>query len=148
MKGIRMKRIKIGGVVVILVFLVLGVAATKKEASYRTKSDAFFAQLMETKISAGYDILLAGSPIKNKSTTIEGLREKTSQALIQSGKPVEIEFIKEQKFGKSMVRLIYIMKFEEVPLIWELYFYQPKPDSDWNLINLRFDVEPDMVGDK
>lgn len=143
-----MKRIKLGGVGVLLLVLIVGVAATKKESSYRTKSDAFFAQLMETKISAGYDILLAGSPIKDKSSTIEGLREKTSQALIQSGKPIDVEFIREQKYGKSMVRLVYMMKFEEIPLFWELYFYQPKPEMEWNLINLRFDVEPGMIGEK
>jgi hypothetical protein len=143
-----MKRIKIGSVCVVLICLVMGVAATRKEPSYRTRTDAFFAQLMETKISAAYDILLAGSPIKNKSTSIEGLREKTSQALIQSGKPIGIEFIKEQKYGNSMVRLVYLMKFDDIPLFWELYFYQPTSASEWNLINLRFDVEPNLAGDR
>jgi len=56
------------------------------------------------------------------------------------------EFVKEQKYGKSLVRLVYIMKSEQKPLTWEFYFY--KANSDWEMVNFNFNDKYDLLADK
>jgi hypothetical protein len=147
MNMLNLKWLKITGLCVLTLGLCLGVAQINKKAVYQTRSEEFFVKLMETRVNAAYDQLLVGSPIKDKSSTVQNLVDKTSEALIAYGKPISVEFIKQQNYGDSIVRLVYILKYERAPLVWEFFFYQATPKSDWSLINLRFNDEPDLLSD-
>lgn len=147
MNTVNLTVIKITAFGVVTLGLCLGVAQVSKKNICRTRTEEFFANLMETRVNAAYDLLLAGSPIKDKSNAVQNLVDKTSQALIAYGKPMAVEFIRQQNYGDSIIRLVYILKYERAPLVWEFYFYQATPKSDWSLINLRFNDEPDLLGE-
>jgi hypothetical protein len=142
-----MKVMKIAGLCVVMLGLCLGVAQLNKKPAYQVHAEEFFIKLMDARVNAAFDELLAGSPIKDKGNTVKNLVDKTSDALIAFGKPIAVEFIKQQTYGDSIVRLVYILKYERAPLAWEFYFYQPTPKANWSLINLRFNDDPDLLGD-
>lgn len=99
-------------------------------------AETFFT-LQGGKISQAYDQLFAGSTIpQTKPQAIETVKRQTESGLPLLGKILGFELIREEKFGTSVVRLVYLLKLEKGPTVWELYFYKPK--TAWFLANLMF----------
>ena len=97
----------------------------------------FFTRVEAGKISEAYDQLFVGSQIPaQKPQAVDMLKRQTSSALPLYGKIVGLEKIREEKIGKSIVRLVYILKSEQAPTVWEFYFY--KPMGNWFLANVIF----------
>lgn len=53
------------------------------------------------------------------------------------GKSNGYEFIREEKTGESLLRIIYIHRFEKHPMRWSFYFYRGK--SGWVLDTFKTD---------
>ena len=103
----------------------------------KEKADAFFTSIRKGDISGGYDRLLLGSSIpEDKPQAVTLLKTQTQTGLPLYGKVLGYELIKEEKFGSTVVRLLYILKSEKGPTTWELYFYKPK--ESWFLVNINF----------
>jgi len=97
----------------------------------------FFTMLEAGKISEAYDQLFVGSQIPaQKPQAVDMLKRQTSSGLPLYGKIVGLEKIREERIGKSIVRLVYILKLEQAPTVWEFYFYKPK--GNWFLANVIF----------
>ncbi|MFA5864290.1 MAG: hypothetical protein WC975_06340 [Phycisphaerae bacterium] len=131
---------------ILVLAICLGAKTINKDTGYRTKADHFLTSVMVIKINEAYDKLLENSQLKKKTEAIDGLQKQTSAALALLGKPTAFELVKEQRYGESLVRLVYVLKFDIGPLIWEFYFYKPR--TDWMLINIEFNDKLDMLGDK
>lgn len=100
-------------------------------------ADDFFKLIRSGKIAEAYDQLLQGSQIPaQKPQAVEVLKKQTETALPIFGNIVGVEKIREEKIGTSIVRLVYVLKSEIAPTVWELYFYKPK--ADWFLGNIMF----------
>jgi hypothetical protein len=100
-------------------------------------AEDFFTLVKSGKIADAFDRLFMGSEIPYlHPRQIQMLREKTSEALRLYGNVVAHEKIREEKFAKSVVRLVYVLKLEKGPLIWELYFYMPK--NKWFVSEVDF----------
>jgi hypothetical protein len=62
------------------------------------------------------------------------------------GKILAVEKIREEHFGQSIVRLVYILKFNAVPTTWEFYFYKPK--NTWFMVDITFNDQFDLLVSK
>jgi hypothetical protein len=108
--------------------------------------EQFFSQIRGGKIAEGYDGLFAGSGIPaTKPQAFELIKTQTSGFLPMYGRILGYEKIKEEKFGTSVARLVYILKSENAPTVWEFFFY--KPNTNWFLGNVLFnDQFKNLVG--
>jgi len=121
--------------ILLLIFPVLATAGNSQ--SPKDITNAFFASVIKGNISRGYDQLFQGSAIPvDKPQAVTALKQQTKSGLPLYGKLLGYEFIKEEKFGKSIIRLLYALKSEKGPTIWEFYFYKPK--NSWFLANVMF----------
>jgi len=93
-----------------------------------------------------YDELFSNSLIASKAQMVRLQKENTLTILNMYGELLSYDFVKQQQYGDSVVRLVYVLKCEQVPVIWEFYFY--KPVSDWTLVNIAFDTKYDLLADK
>jgi hypothetical protein len=100
----------------------------------------FFKMVQSGKIPEAYDQLLVGSQIPTqKPQAVDALKRQTASGLPMYGNILGVELIREEKIGESVFRLVYILKSEMAPTVWEFYFYKPK--SDWFLGNILFNDE-------
>jgi len=139
-----MKTIKI--VVAVFLGLVLCSAAVPEKVDYQTRAEIFLAGIIEKEVDKSYDELFSNSLIASKAQMVRLQKENTLTILNMYGELLSYDFIKQQKYGDSVVRLVYVLKCEQVPVIWEFYFY--KPVSDWTLVNITFDTKYDLLADK
>ncbi len=139
-----MKTIKI--VVAVFLGLVLCSAALPEKADYQKRAETFLAGIIEKEVDKSYDELFSNSLIASKAQMVKLQKENTWTILNMYGELLGYEFVKQQKYGDSVVRLVYVLKCEQVPVIWEFYFY--KPVSDWTLVNIAFDTKYDLLADK
>ena len=120
------------------IFLVLPLSTfAAAQATPKEKAEAFLASVQKGDISGGYDRLFIGSTIpQDKPQEIALVKTQTQSGLPLYGKILGFEFVKEEKSGSSIVRLVYILKSEKAPTIWEFHFYKPK--ESWFLSNVIF----------
>jgi hypothetical protein len=100
-------------------------------------STEFFKMVEAGKISEAYDQLFSGSQIPaQKPQAVDLLKRQTSSGLPLYGGIVGLEKIREERIGNSIIRLVYVLKLELAPTVWEFYFYKPK--ENWFLANVIF----------
>lgn len=108
-----------------------------KENNPTEMADSFLHLIQDGRINEAYDELFIGSSIPtSKPQAVQMLKTQTSSGLPLYGKIVGFEKILEESFGNSTVRLIYILKSELAPTVWEFYFY--KPFGSWFLASIKF----------
>lgn len=128
-------------VIVLITSIVLFSATNICYAKEPIKITSDFFQMVESgKISEAFDQLFEGSQIPiQKPQAVDVLKRQTSSGLPMYGKINGIEKIRDEKIGSSIVRLVYVLKSEFHPTIWEFYFYKPK--DTWFLANVIFNDE-------
>jgi hypothetical protein len=139
-----MKTIKI--VVAAFLGLVLCSAAVPEKDDYQTRAEMFLAGIIQKEVDKSYDELFSNSLIASKAQMVKLQKENTWTILNMYGELLGYDFVKQQEYGDSIVRLVYVLKCEQVPVTWEFYFY--KPVSDWTLVNIAFDTKYDLLADK
>lgn len=103
----------------------------------KEKAEALLASLQKGDITGGYDRLFIDScPGLNQSQSVLLLKKQTETGLSLYGKVLTHEFVKEEAFGSSLVRLVYLLKSENYFTVWEFYFYKPK--ETWLLASVNF----------
>lgn len=110
---------------------------------YQTSIETFFTTLINGQVDAAYTKFLKGSLIEEKGEDVKNLKEQTSIGLNIYGKPLGFELLKQENYAASIVRMVYVLKCEKHPLIWEFYFYKPK--SEWTLIRVLFNDRFDLL---
>jgi len=119
-------------------------AHAKDPVSPQEQTETFLSSIQHGNISEGYDRLFEGSQIPSaKPQAISMLKQQTKGGLPLYGKIIGFEKVKEEKFGNSILRFVYVLKSETHPTIWEFYFYQPK--KSWFLINVKFNDQFDLL---
>lgn len=115
--------------------------------SPRVKAETFLAEIKSGDVAAAYNKLFVGSSIPtDKPQAVTLLKQQTQTALPIYGKVIGYEFLREEKFGDSVIRLVYLLKSEKHPTVWEFYFYKPK--SEWFLSNILFNDQFQLLGKK
>jgi hypothetical protein len=97
--------------------------------------------------NTAYDQLFVGSSIPtDKPQALTVLKQQTQAGLPLYGKILGYEFVLEEQLSESVVRYLYFMKAEKMPITWEFYFYKPK--SQWVLVNVMFNDQFNLLGTK
>ena len=139
-----MKRVIVFVLAVIITCTIASTGLTKEPGEF---VEEFFKYVTEGKVSQGYDILFAGSGIPAmKPQAVDMIKTQTASGLPMYGKILGFEKIREEKFGISVVRLVYILKSDKAPTVWEFYFY--KPQTSWFLGNILFNDQFQLLGSK
>jgi hypothetical protein len=128
-------------IIALLLICISQVADAKEPKEFTEK---FFQLVQSGKVPEAYSQLFAGSQIAaKKPQAFELLSKQTADGLPMYGNILGVELINEEKFGDTIVRLVYVLKSEIAPTIWEFYFYKPK--SDWFLGKLLFNDEFNLL---
>lgn len=123
------------------------VVQAAEATSPQEKAETFLGSLKSGNVSAAYDNLFAGSSIPaDKPQAVSMLKQQTQTALPIYGKVIGHELLYEEKFGASVIRLVYLLKSEKHPTVWEFYFYKPK--VEWFLSNILFNDQFQLLGKK
>ena len=126
--------------------LVLCIGAMSEKASYKKMTESFMTGILQNEVDKSCDELFLNSPLSKYPEKVKYLKEQIKPVINVYGKPFDYEFIKKQKYGDSIVRLVYIAKTNRLPLTWEFYFY--KATSDWKIIHITFNDQYDLLADK
>jgi len=111
------------------------------------RADGFFERLIGGDINGAYDRLFAGSSIPvNKPQAVVFLKKQTASVFSLYGKPLGYELVREERFGKALARLVYILHTKVTPTVWEFFFYKPK--DRWFLVNMAFNDKFDLLNAK
>ncbi len=104
-------------------------------ASPREHATRFFEAALGEDWQEAPALLLKGSGILAGSPEA-GEKVKAGLAALHAklGAPVGYELIEEQEVGASMVRLLFFLKYEAKPVVWELFYY--RATDNWSLINI------------
>lgn len=141
-----MKIVKIS--LVIFLCLTLCSAAVSQKEDYQKKAERFLAGVLKGEIDKPYDEILSKWIVEAKPQEVQMLKLQTKTAINMYGNLLDYEFIKQQKYGDCVVRLVYVLKSERMPFAWEFYFYKAKAVSNWELVNIKFSDEYDLLADK
>ena len=139
-----MKNVKI--VLVVLLGLVLCSAAVPQKSDYQKKAETFLAGIIKGEIDESYDKFFSNTMLESKPQQVKLAKGQTHAAINMYGKLLDYEFIKQQKYGDSIVRLVYVLRCEQLPFTWEFYFY--KAVSGWKLVQFNFNDKFDLLVDK
>lgn len=125
-------------VTLLIIGIVLFVSTNNCYAQEPIKSASdFFKMVKAGKVAEAYDQIFKGSQIPTqKPQAVEMLKTQTASGLPMYGKILGFEKMREEEIGTSIIRLVYILKSELHPTVWEFYFYKPK--ETWFLTNVIF----------
>ncbi len=113
----------------------------------KQKAETFLSSVKSGDVVAAYNRLFIGSSIPtDKPQAVTLLKQQTQAALPIYGKVIGYEFLLEEMFGDSVIRLVYLLKSEKHPTFWEFYFYKPK--SEWFLSNILFNDQFQLLDKK
>ncbi len=105
-------------------------------AATMQKTETFLSKLMAEQIGPAYDELFAGTSIASKPQAVALLKNQTATVRSLYGKVLGYERVSSRTFGGSVVRLLYIMKYEVHPIVFEFYFY--RVSREWILVKVQF----------
>ncbi|GEM_PF-5604994 len=115
--------------------------------SYQAQVEQFLQTIVDGRVDEAYDGLFKDSSLlKLKPQAIEITKQQTNMLVSLYGKKLGFEFIKKQTFGNSVIRLIYIIKTENIPITFEIYFY--KPTSKWLPASVNFEDTFSLLSEK
>jgi hypothetical protein len=122
----------------LLIFCLFSLAfsAAQAQTSPRNMAEAFLGSIAQGQMAAGYNKLFEGSNIAKDKGQGGTIRKQTEAALPPLGKVLGFELIREEPFGTSLVRLVYLLKSERHLTSWEFYFYKPK--NTWFVAEINF----------
>ena len=82
--------------------------------------------------------------------TVPDAREQIEGQLTQVrekfGPPLGYERVHDEQIGSSLMRLLYVLRYDKQPIVAEMIYY--RADDSWTLINVRLSVELRMLWKK
>ena len=134
-------------IVLIVLSLPLLTYAGQSATPPKKQAEEFFKLIMAGKYEKALDEIWEGTGIKEfKPQAVQVMKTQTSSILKVYGKPIGYEVVHEEELSPSLVRLVYLLKFEANPTDWEMYFY--KVHGDWGLRKIFFSDQLKFVGAK
>lgn len=97
--------------------------------------DSFFQSIQEGDVSTAYETLFADAGIPDTVSQEKELYITDTE--LYSGTYGDVlgwEQIVSQKLGNSLLRYVYLLKWEKHPTVFEFYFY--KPEKEWFLCDM------------
>lgn len=132
--------------VLVICFLTLAFSNAHAQNSPRGMAEAFLSTIAQGQMAAGYSKLFEGSNIARDKGQGGAIRKQTEAALPPLGKVLGFDLIREEPFGTSLVRLVYLLKSERHLTAWEFYFYKPK--NAWFVAEVNFSDKFNLLNSK
>ena len=104
----------------------------------------FLGTVQKAQVAAAYAKLFEGSNIG--ADQAQNLRRQTEATLAPLGRVLGYEMIREEQFTPSLTRLVYILRLERHPTLWEFYFY--RPGNRWFVAEINLSQKFDSLGPK
>ena len=127
---------------ILVTLLLLSSSVFAKEFRDRNEirkfADTFMEQIIQENFQKAFDIAKPSWPIP--TVEIDNLVNtiKTQWPIVSSrfGKPIEMEFIRNERIGKSFLRYYYLHKFNKHAIYWQIDFY--RPNKSWVINSISF----------
>jgi hypothetical protein len=122
--------------------------SARDPADVRKAADASMAKLSDGDIKGAFGDFRRSfaSPADSLSSLEITYKSQREVATLAFGKPLgEVEFIREELVGRSLLRLIYLEKFERNAIVWRMTYY--RPNQEWFLHTLSWDDKPQDLFD-
>ncbi|MDX1431762.1 MAG: hypothetical protein R3286_04870 [Gammaproteobacteria bacterium] len=120
--------------------LLLGLLVSATALAQMTPSaiaDQFFKRIVAGEPGVAFDTLMGHSRLDEvEPAEISAAKGRLGEGMLLYGTPGSYEEIARKPYGDSIVRLVYITKHTDSPLVWNLYFY--RASSDWQLLDFDF----------
>ncbi len=89
--------------------------------------------------SAGFNMLKSASllSLDELESLNSSLRSQLPKIQSSYGKVVDVDFISQQQVGRSLLRLVYLLRYERYALRWVFIFYNN--GREWKLAGLNYD---------
>ncbi len=133
------------GCLLLLVLPLAGMAEGLDYAQTRQLTERAVALFADEKIDEGYQALKPHWPLP--AVEIDNLANQTHNQwpMVRQrfGEPLKMEFVHEARAGESLLRYVYIQKFERHALRWVFTFY--KPEGQWLVNSVSFDDQLDRL---
>lgn len=129
----------------ILVLLSLLISSNIYADSFATKEEAkeLVARVMKYaekgEVHKGFELFKPYLiiPVAEYDVMVNNLKMQQPTIEQRFGKTVGVEFIKEDVVGDSLMRIIYLHKYEKHFMRWEFYFYKAR--DTWVLNTFNYD---------
>jgi hypothetical protein len=111
------------------------------------RATRFLESVAEGNENAAFADLLAGSELREQSSAVRDLVDRSKEIRDRYGRHRESEQLSAKRVGKDLVLLKYLYKCEKFPVVWYIAFYRDfraqaaTPDDQWVVISVRFDTE-------
>jgi len=76
---------------------------------------------------------------KSKSDSLDKLKFEIYRTYQKSGKPNGYERVLTQKAGKSLLKLRYVLRFKNLPMMFDIYYYNP--GNAWRLRTFTYSTD-------
>ena len=130
-----------------LLLLLATTAGFAAETSPKLMAEQFLGSLQEGKTDSAYENLFRGSTIlADRPQEIFALKSKASNFPLLYSDILGYELIHEENLGSSLVRLVYLLKLNKQPILWEFYFYKPR--SAWFVYGVKFEDQFNLLASK
>ncbi|MDQ3625213.1 MAG: hypothetical protein M3463_22495 [Verrucomicrobiota bacterium] len=100
-------------------------------------ASGFFSLLQKNEVDQAYASLMRNSKIAERPDEVNGLKEKSREAIEVFGPVQGVELTESKNVGTRLLRRTYISLNRDFPLRWRFYFYLS--DNVWRIIDLRVD---------
>jgi hypothetical protein len=122
---------------VLICGMILAPSLRADEPTPGQRAEQFLQTLQKGDVNKAVDDLSAGSAVMTeKKQMMDTVKAKIKATLPRYGKSAGYEVATEKPYGTSVVRLVYILKLEKHPLIWDFYFY--RPNKSWICAQFTF----------
>ena len=120
------------------------VCSTAAAQSPRAQAENFMSGLQKGQAAAAYAKLFEGSNIPPAQA--QNLSRQTQATLAPLGRVLGYDLIREEQFGQTLTRLVYLLRLERHPTTWEFYYYRPA--NRWYLAEINFSEKFEAVAPK
>ncbi len=119
----------------ILLLTALAVPALA-QTTPRAQAETFLGTVQKGQVAAAYAKLFEGSNISLDRDQGLAMRKQTENTLQPLGRVLAYELVREENFGASLTRLVYLLKSERHLTVWEFWFYRPA--NRWFVSEVNF----------
>lgn len=120
-----------------------GMASAQTAGEPEQAVELFFSALKTGETGAALGRIARGSILAEQGQQLQILANQIDTALSLYGTPIGEELVFREPLGESVLRFVYLQRFDGLPLVWEFYFYRPR--SRWLLINIQFEDQVSLL---
>jgi hypothetical protein len=130
--------------VLVTIFLCLLPLPALAQATPRALAETFLGTVQKGQIGPAYARLFEGS---NMGPAQANSMSRTTEATLNPlGRVLGYDLVREENFGGSLTRLVYLLRSERHLTLWDMYFY--RPGNRWFIAELNFSEKFHDLGPK